>query len=233
MSKKKNKATKNLSSWWADFKKFISRGNVLDMAVGVVIGGAFSAIVTALVNILLSVCTWGVPGGIAGLITVLPAANEAQAGLDVANGLGQYFAKGDLQTIAQAYAESIYGLGCEDQLVESVKTTILANYKLYGETYAYTQAAVIDWGTFINTIISFLIIAFTLFVILKVYNYVKTKRAEMEAKALEAYYNKHPEERPVVVEQPKSITELDVLKEIKEELVKLKGNGSSEEKSAE
>ena len=33
-----------------DFKKFISRGNVVDMAVGVVVGGAFSKIVTSLVN---------------------------------------------------------------------------------------------------------------------------------------------------------------------------------------
>lgn len=33
-----------------EFKEFISRGNVLDMAVGVVIGGAFTAIVTALVD---------------------------------------------------------------------------------------------------------------------------------------------------------------------------------------
>ncbi len=34
----------------ADFKAFISRGNVVDMAVGVVIGGAFGKIVTGLVN---------------------------------------------------------------------------------------------------------------------------------------------------------------------------------------
>ena len=32
------------------FKKFISRGNVIDMAVGVIIGGAFGKIVTSLVN---------------------------------------------------------------------------------------------------------------------------------------------------------------------------------------
>ena len=37
-------------SWIDDFKKFIMRGNVLDMAVGVVIGGAFTAIVTGVVN---------------------------------------------------------------------------------------------------------------------------------------------------------------------------------------
>lgn len=36
-----------------EFKKFISRGNVLDMAVGVIIGGAFGKIVTSVVNDLL------------------------------------------------------------------------------------------------------------------------------------------------------------------------------------
>ena len=34
----------------AEFKKFILRGNVMDMAVGVIIGGAFGKIVTSLVN---------------------------------------------------------------------------------------------------------------------------------------------------------------------------------------
>lgn len=33
-----------------EFKKFISRGNVLDLAIGVIVGGAFSSIVTSLVN---------------------------------------------------------------------------------------------------------------------------------------------------------------------------------------
>jgi large conductance mechanosensitive channel len=35
---------------WDDFKKFVARGNVLDLAVAVIIGGAFGAIVTSLVN---------------------------------------------------------------------------------------------------------------------------------------------------------------------------------------
>lgn len=34
----------------AEFKKFIARGNVLDLAVGVIIGGAFSSITTSLIN---------------------------------------------------------------------------------------------------------------------------------------------------------------------------------------
>lgn len=39
-----------MKKFFQDFKKFISRGNIVDMAVGVIIGGAFSAIVTALTN---------------------------------------------------------------------------------------------------------------------------------------------------------------------------------------
>lgn len=35
---------------WKDFKKFAVKGNVIDLAVGVVIGGAFGAIITSLVN---------------------------------------------------------------------------------------------------------------------------------------------------------------------------------------
>ncbi|MGN1201583.1 MAG: large conductance mechanosensitive channel protein MscL [Candidatus Caccovivens sp.] len=41
---------KKIKQFFSDFKAFISRGNVIDMAVGVIIGGAFSAIVTALTN---------------------------------------------------------------------------------------------------------------------------------------------------------------------------------------
>jgi len=39
-----------MKRFFKDFKKFIAKGNILDMAVGVVIGGAFSKIVTSLVN---------------------------------------------------------------------------------------------------------------------------------------------------------------------------------------
>ncbi len=35
---------------WKDFQAFISRGNVIDLAIAVIIGGAFGAIVTSLVN---------------------------------------------------------------------------------------------------------------------------------------------------------------------------------------
>ena len=39
-----------MKKFFSDFKKFIARGNILDMAVGVVVGGAFGKIVTSLVN---------------------------------------------------------------------------------------------------------------------------------------------------------------------------------------
>ena len=39
-----------MKKFMKEFKEFISRGNVMDMAVGIIIGGAFTAIVTSLVN---------------------------------------------------------------------------------------------------------------------------------------------------------------------------------------
>lgn len=48
--KKKYNFKKEFVGFFSDFKKFISKGNIVDMAVGVIIGGAFSAIVTALTN---------------------------------------------------------------------------------------------------------------------------------------------------------------------------------------
>lgn len=59
-----------------DFKKFITRGNVVDMAVAVIIGGAFNAIVTSLTNnIIKPLINWvialAVGGNSLGLITML------------------------------------------------------------------------------------------------------------------------------------------------------------------
>lgn len=159
----------------AEFKTFISRGNVLDMAVGVVIGGAFSAIVTALVNILLSVCTWPVPGGLAGLVTVLPALSAGQK--------------------APAGYENIYSVS--DFLAKGFSATEAGMYVQHGANYYYKGCAIIDWGALINAIISFLIVAVVLFIIVKTVNAARKAADDVKAKAQEAYYEKHPEERPV------------------------------------
>ncbi len=50
MAKEKAKKEKKKSSFWKDFKAFISRGNIVDLAVAVVVGAAFTAIVNSLVN---------------------------------------------------------------------------------------------------------------------------------------------------------------------------------------
>ena len=69
----------------AEFKEFITRGNVMDMAVGIIIGGAFTAIVTSLVNDLLMPIIGAIFGGIdfTSLKYVIRAADEA-AGIEEA-----------------------------------------------------------------------------------------------------------------------------------------------------
>lgn len=65
---------------WADFKKFAFKGNVVDMAVGVVVGGAFSKIVTSLVNDIIMPTIGAITGGAAdftNLKYVVTAADEA------------------------------------------------------------------------------------------------------------------------------------------------------------
>lgn len=51
-----------MNKFFQEFKEFISRGNVMDMAVGVIIGGAFKSIVDSLVNDILSPIM-GIAGG--------------------------------------------------------------------------------------------------------------------------------------------------------------------------
>jgi len=178
----------NKKSLWAEFKEFINKGNAFMLAVGVVIGGAFNAIVTSLVNILMSLATWGVPGGLKGLVTVLPALNDAQKGMDAAAGLGQSFKMSELQGLAEGLAKKTYGadvVAANPNLIESVKATIVGKYTLHGTTYTYNMSAVIDWGAFINAVIAFIIIAITLFVIVKVTVTLSKKREEAKAKLLE------------------------------------------------
>ena len=52
-----------MKNFMNEFKEFISRGNVMDMAVGIIIGGAFTAIVTALVDSILMPIIGAITGG--------------------------------------------------------------------------------------------------------------------------------------------------------------------------
>ena len=64
---------------WADFKKVAFKGNVVDMAVGVVVGGAFSKIVTSLVNDIIMPAISKLTGGanFADLKYIITPADEA------------------------------------------------------------------------------------------------------------------------------------------------------------
>ena len=64
----------NKKGFFGEFKEFITRGNVMDMAVGVIIGGAFTALVTALTGgILQPLINWliGGRGGLEAARTIL------------------------------------------------------------------------------------------------------------------------------------------------------------------
>lgn len=209
---------------WAEFKEFINRGNAFMLAVGVVIGGAFSAIVNAFVNILLSVTTWAVPGGLKGLVTVLPALNAAQKGFD---GVGQSFAKADYDAVALQLGQAA-GITDDGQALLYGSQKLTANYTAYGTRFYFNGSAIINWGALLTAVISFLIIAVVLFIIVKIVNSAQRKREELKAKALEEYYKKHPEERPVEPEPDAPVpTELDYLKEIRD---LLKGKEEAEAK---
>lgn len=134
---------------WKDFKAFIAKGNVIDMAVGVIIGGAFGKIVTSLVNDILM--------PLLGLIT---------GGVDF-----------------------------------NSKELILspAEYDAAGEVIK--EAASLKYGSFIQNIIDFLIIALCIFLFTK-------GMAKMAEKI------KKPEEQKP--EEPKKPTSEELLTEIRD-----------------
>lgn len=82
----KEKKEGKIKKFFGEFKKFITRGNVLDMAVGVIVGGAFTAIVNGLSNFILKpLINWLIAvligeEGLSGAITMLsPAYDDAGA----------------------------------------------------------------------------------------------------------------------------------------------------------
>ena len=196
---------KNKKGFFAEFKEFINKGNAFMLAVGVVIGGAFSAIVTAFVNILLSVATWPVPGGLKGLVSVLPALTDAQKGaafiVDGKTVNLQSFTMAEANDrVVQFAAAQGKTLALDDADFIQWKNSLLGLYEQHGTTFTYKMSAVIDWGALLTAFISFIIIALVLFIIVKVSNSMAAKKAALQAKAKEAYYEKHPDERPAPVE---------------------------------
>ncbi|MBO4939990.1 MAG: large conductance mechanosensitive channel protein MscL [Clostridia bacterium] len=83
---------KGIKKFFEEFKKFITRGNVLDMSVGVIVGGAFTGIVNGLSNFILKpIINWLLAlvlgkNGLEGVITILSdPVYTAEGALDLAN----------------------------------------------------------------------------------------------------------------------------------------------------
>lgn len=114
-----------------EFKEFAVKGNVMDMAVGVVIGGAFGKIVTSLVNDL-----------------IMPLVGLLVGGLDFSNLFIQLIDDGNIYTTIDAAAEA------------SIPT--------------------LNYGLFISAIVDFLIIAFSIFMVIKSLNKFKKKEELVE-----------------------------------------------------
>jgi large conductance mechanosensitive channel len=139
-----------------EFKDFIAKGNVMDVAVGIIVGAAFTAIVTSLVGDLIN--------PIIGLFT---------GGIDFSN-----------------------------------KYVVLAGDVPAGSALAAAReagASVFAYGSFIMAIINFLIIAFVVFLLVKLVNRVKSAAEKPD---------------DVAPEVPTGPSELDVLLEIRDALKK-------------
>tara|TARA_R110001592_G_scaffold111392_1_gene308527 strand:- start:252 stop:671 length:420 start_codon:yes stop_codon:yes gene_type:complete len=114
-----------------EFKKFLIRGNVLEIAVGLIMATYFGAIVKSFVNDIL-----------------MPPIGILLGGVDFS----------EMKYVLQeAVAETASG--------------------------AATAEVAIAYGTFINTIITFIIVAFAIFMVVKSYNHLKEKMEKKEAAA--------------------------------------------------
>ena len=141
-----------------EFKEFAMKGNVMDMAVGVIIGGAFGKIVTSLVDDVLMPAIGLLTGGIdlSGLEYHLPPVSEMVG--DAASAVG---AEGAVDAAASAVNAAAANAGVA----------------------AEATGAVLKYGAFIQNTIDFLIIAFCIFLMIKAMNKLMPKKEEPEAPA--------------------------------------------------
>ena len=123
-----------MKNFFAEFKKFITRGNVVDMAVGVIVGSSFTAIVNGLSNNI-------------------------------------------LKPIINYFLALIFGADSLSEVFTVLKGAYLADGSLDLANSIY-----IDWGSFINAIINFILIALVLFIIVRTINKLKAERKELEDK---------------------------------------------------
>ncbi len=145
-----------MKKFWEEFKTFIAKGNVVDMAVAVIIGGAFNKIVTSLVN-----------------NVIMPLISLATGGLDVT----------DWKWVITEADEA-----------------------------AGIAESALEYGVFIQNIIDFLIVAFSVFVMLKVILALQNGTKSLLKKKEEEAVEEVAEEIPA---EPVETTD-DILREIRD-----------------
>ncbi len=81
-----------MRKFFEDFKKFAVKGNIIDMAIGVIIGGAFGKIVTSLVNDIIMPAVGILMGGVdfTNLKYIITPANEAEGVVEAAIKYGAF-----------------------------------------------------------------------------------------------------------------------------------------------
>jgi large conductance mechanosensitive channel len=129
-----------------EFKKFAMRGNVVDLAVGIIIGGAFGTIVKSLVD-----------------DVIMPPIGLLLGDVDFA----------DLFLLLK------------DGTKAAPPYTTLAEAQAAG-------AVTINYGLFVNSIITFLIVAFAIFLLVRAINRLKPEEAPAPPKTKECPYCKMP-----------------------------------------
>ena len=130
-----------MKKFFAEFKKFVTRGNVVDMAVGVIVGSSFTAIVNGLSNFILKpIINW--------IISLILGAN----------GLDKIY----------TFLVKAFVLDAEGNATAEIDLA---------------KSIYIDWGSFINAVINFFLVALVLFTIVKVINQVREGGKKLEADA--------------------------------------------------
>ncbi len=132
-----------MQKFMGEFKKFINRGNVVDMAVGVIVGSSFTAIVNSLSNNILK-----------------PLINYVLSVMFGADSLSEIYTF--LKRVE--VSEDIV-----DEAGEVIGSRMVPDM---------TQSIYIDWGTFINAVINFFLVATVLFIIMKTVNKIREEHRE-------------------------------------------------------
>ncbi len=141
-----------MKKFFAEFKKFITRGNVLDMSVGVIVGGAFTAIVNGLSNFVLKPIVNFV------IYKVLFWITKEEKGLS-----------------------QIYTFLKRVDTVDATTGEVVVDAVTNQPVPDLVNSIYIDWGSFITAIINFILIALVLFCIVRFINKLKEENKEAKA----------------------------------------------------